>query len=102
MNNKKILDLLGLVRRAGCMSAGYKASAESVAAGKAKLIITSSDVSEKTKKEVHFVCTKYSAEAYEADFSMDELSGAIGLKAGVVSVNDSGFAAKIKQQFIKE
>ena len=92
--NNPLLNLLGLAIRAGRLSTGYPKSAESAKAGKAKLLIVASDISAKTAKEAAFVCGKSNIPCHVIDVTSEELSHAIGIKSGVVSVDDAGFAKK--------
>lgn len=91
----KILSLLGLARRAAKLSIGLNETVSSAKIGKARLIIYASDVSDKTAKEARFAAQKGGIPYAELDCTIDEMSFAIGIKAGVISVNDRGFAQKL-------
>ena len=66
----KILNFLGIARRAGKLSLGFDAAEESVNKKKSKLLILACDVSERTRKSV-----------------------------GIISVNDEGFAKRLEELF---
>ncbi len=91
----KLLSTLGLVRRAARLSIGLNETVSSAKSGNAKLIAFAKDVSPKTAKEARFAGDKYNIPVVELDCIIDELSAAIGVKAGVVAVNDRGFAEKL-------
>ena len=50
--NDRLLSLLGIARRAGKLTMGFDPVAEDVAKHKAKLVLTASDLSERTLKGV--------------------------------------------------
>lgn len=93
----KLRGLLGLCRRSGKISVGHDATVASVKGGKAFLAVTCLDSSKRLKREIADECAyngrnvKYA----DADFTMQELSLAIGAKAGVIAVEDSGFADRL-------
>ena len=91
----KLLSTFGLVRRAARLSIGLNETVSSAKSGAAKLIAYANDVSPKTAKEARFNGTKYNIPTIEIDCTMEELSAAIGVQAGVVAVNDKGFAEKL-------
>ncbi|MBQ1412816.1 MAG: ribosomal L7Ae/L30e/S12e/Gadd45 family protein [Clostridia bacterium] len=93
--NNQLLSLLGLMRRAGKLSLGFDAAADSVASGESCLILTTADISPKTLKELNYkihetVCV------LPLDCSQETLGKAIGKNVKIISVNDRGFAQKAK------
>ncbi len=95
MQNNKLLTLLGFASKARKLSFGMEGSIYSIKNGFAKLGIVASDISDKSKKEVKFFCDKNNVSFIEIDFKIEELSHAVGKKAGILSVNDKGFADSI-------
>ena len=97
MMAEKLKGLLGLCRRAGKLSVGHDASVTAIKGGKAFLAVTCADSSQRLKKEIADECAyngrnvKYA----DSDFTMQELFTAIGAKAGVIAVEDSGFADRL-------
>ena len=89
--------LFGLCRRAGKMSLGHDAVVTSIKKRKAGLVFTCSDASERLKREIKDECSfdgrniKY----IDGTFKRDELSLCISSKAGVISIDDQGFAEKL-------
>ena len=95
--NDKLLSFLGLCRRAGKMTIGCDAVKGSIIKGETKIVIFANDVSKKTEKEVMYVIAEYNTKVLKLDRTKDEVADAIGKYAAVISINDSGFAKKIKQ-----
>lgn len=95
--NNNLNGLLGLCRRASKMAIGHDAVITSIKQGKSKLAITCSDASPRLKKEILDECNYQSRNIkyVDAPFTMIELGFAIGKKAGVISIDDEGFANKL-------
>lgn len=95
--NDRLLSMLGLARRAGRLSVGHDASIEAIVRNKAKLCVICSDASERLKKEMRHACSYGGKDIMCLTLNLDilTLSGAIGTKAAVLTVNDEGFAKKI-------
>ena len=88
--NIKAQRLIGLSRRAGALSYGSEGCIKDLKKKKSKLIITSSDISEKTKKELIFAGN--GTDIYTSDMTKDELGEIAGTKPTVVlSVKDDNF-----------
>lgn len=94
MSNDPVLSRLGFVRKAGRMSVGFAKTKEACANSMARLVVVASDVSEKSSKEIRFFA-KGKVPVVSIPFTLEQLSAAIGIKAGIVSVNDDGFAGAI-------
>ncbi len=90
MNN--ILGTLGLCRRAGKVIFGFDAVIDEVKSpkGKACGVIMAEDLSEKTKKEVLFYCGKYNVTAKTVNVTLEEISGVMGKRTGVIAILDKG------------
>ncbi len=99
--NDAFLSRLGLARKAGKLSPGFAAVKDSVTGGAAKLVIIAADISQKSEKEVRFIC-KTAVKAERVKFTTFEISNAIGTKAGIISINDEGFAKSILNNIPKE
>lgn len=93
--NDRLLNMLGLCRRAGRMKIGCDLVIESANAGDSVLILMASDISENTKKKVTASCGNTPVEILR--YSKDELSFALGKTCAVLSVEDQGFAKKMKE-----
>lgn len=101
---EKALSLLGLARRAGKISTGHDAASASIVRNTAKLCIVSLDGSERLKREFAHSCTynNKNIPIVFAPHSSKALSDAIGIKASVITVDDEGFAKRIKQLYENE
>ncbi len=94
--NKKILTLLGFAAKSGNLSYGMQATKYSVLGKKAKLVLISYEISEKSRKEMAFVCEKCAVECVILEeFDINTVSAAIGRKCGILSVNDKQFASSV-------
>ena len=71
----RALSALGLARRAGKLNWGFDTAVEAL----------------------RIEAEKYHVSVLEPAFTMEEISAAIGKKAGVLAVCDRGFAEKLKQ-----
>ena len=95
----KVLNLLGLCRRAGRLEAGFDVCREAARDGKAALLLAASDVSEKTFKNLRYEAQRAGIGAVRLRAGMEELGRACHIKAGVVAVNDTGFAGAILKEY---
>lgn len=94
----KFFNLITMCVKAGKLLKGFDISMDAVKNGEAFLVMTASDISPKTLKEVKYICEKQnSVNLTVLPFSIDELSLSIGKKAGVVAVSDKGFADKLNE-----
>ena len=100
--NDKILNFLGLCRRAGKLTVGNDAVVDEAANGKAKLVIVSNDISSNTEKKLKKACSAYNVECIKLNRSRDELSAALGKFCAVVAVLDEGFSKKLTQLISNE
>ena len=80
----RALSALGLARRAGKLNWGFDTAVEAMRSGACGVVILAADLS-------------YHVSVLEPAFTMEEISAAIGKKAGVLAVCDRGFAEKLKQ-----
>ena len=93
--NNKLLSLLGLMRRAGKLSLGFDAAAESAEAGKSCLILTTADISPKTLKELNYKINN-KTDVIALNCNQDDIQHAVGKAVKIISINDKGFAQKAK------
>lgn len=96
MSNDPVLSRLGFARKAGRLSFGFASTKEAIQSKKAKLIIIASDISEKSLKETRFFAKDIPVIRIEN--TIEEISAAVSFRAGIVSVNDQGFADAIQKQ----
>lgn len=96
--SSKLLSLLGLAYRAQCVSLGHDSALEALKKNKTKLILIASDASERLEKEFRRECelNKCEAQIIRIKQTMSDINCALPQKAGVISINESGFAQKMK------
>ncbi len=95
----KILNFLGIARRAGKLSLGFDAVEESVNKKKSKLVILACDVSERTRKSAERISENGNVKTVFSEISMEGFGNAIGKSVGIISVNDEGFAKRLVELF---
>ena len=97
MINNNLNGLLGLCRRANKIAIGHDAAITSIKQGKSFLALTCQNASDRLKKEIADECSfnNRNIKYVDATFTMSELGLAIGKKAGVISIDDEGFANKL-------
>ncbi len=95
-------NILGLARRAGKIGWGHDAALGAVKYGNAYLCILTSDASERLKSEFIRACSSdgRNVPVQEVEKTMDEMKGIIGVRAGVLTVNDEGFAKSLNKYIL--
>lgn len=95
--NNKLVGTLGICRRAGHLIIGFDAVKGLFLQGRAALIMTATDLSEKTEKELRFLLKNNDTLLCSLPLSKDTLGAALGLvkPVGIIATDDSGFAASI-------
>lgn len=101
--NDKFLSLLGMARKAGRLSLGHDAVINSVVKNKAKLCVLSSEASTRLQNEISHACNfeNKNIPLILTNYTLVELSTAIGSKAAVISVDDEGFAKALREKYNK-
>lgn len=99
--NDKFLSLLGIARRSGKLSLGHDAVISSVVKNKAQLCVLSREASERLQKEMKHACSfeNKNIPLLVTEYTILELSSAIGSKAAVVAVDDEGFATALLKRY---
>ena len=98
MGQNKVLTLLGFAAKAGKLFFGMDSCVNSLKKNGARLIVTAGNLSEKSRKEISFHATGNNVPVITLlDCDIETLSKAIGRKAGIVAVNDQGFAKAISE-----
>lgn len=97
MHLQKLNGILGICRKAGKLTIGFAPMKEALPAGKVRGVVTASDVSPKTLKEVQFYCQKYKVPVCPVPLNMEQFGSAIGRKAAVAAVLDAGFFDRIRE-----
>ena len=89
---QKTADLLTICIKAGRAVKGFDSSKEAVESGKAFAVLTAVDASEKTVKEIRFVCGKYNIPVIETELEKAEIGRYCGKETAVLAICDKGFA----------
>ena len=90
------LNLLGLARRASKLSTGHDAALAAFLRRRARLILLTSDASERLVRE--FVRAGEERIAIlKLRYTMDEIYHAAGVRAAVLTIDDEGFARKLQE-----
>jgi ribosomal protein L7Ae-like RNA K-turn-binding protein len=91
----KIYSMLGIARKGGKISIGYDVTCIDVQKNKSMLVMIASDASEKTKKNIIYVCDKYNGKYIE--YGEKELLGqCLGKKmVSVLSINDENIVSYV-------
>ena len=95
MRSQKLTGILSICRKAGRIELGFAPMKEALAAKKVAGVVTTSDISPKTLKEVQFYCQKANVSVCPMPLTMEDLSGAVGRKAAVAAILDQGFFDRI-------
>ena len=92
----KLLNMIGLAKRAGKISTGTFICEKMIKSRAAKLVVLAGDASDNTKKTILDGCKFYGVEVIETS-DMDSLGHAVGADAlrAVISINDNNFAKAI-------
>lgn len=101
--NSKLLSLMGLAKRANRASVGHDAVIEELRRKRLKLVIIATDASQRLEDEFRREkeMAGSDAEIIRIKQTMDEIRQALPSRAGVIGINDNGFARKMIQ-LIKE
>lgn len=104
MNNAKWLSMLGLARRAGKLAMGHDLALQSVRDGKAQLVLAATDVSPRLIREFETACQKVARPPRMRTLpcTINEVHFALGYRAGVLTVEDAGFAKRIEELLQQE
>ena len=70
----------------------FYSAVEAAKNGAAFCLLTASDASEKTVKEVKYYCEKYGIRAFITEMSKFEIGRLCGKETAVIAVTDKGFA----------
>lgn len=96
MSGNKI-GLVTMCRKAGKLVMGMDMVKEACNTNTAKAVFTASDFSEKSLKEVKYVCYKNGIKLYALGMTMDEIGEGLGKRTGVIAMTDGGFAKSCKK-----
>lgn len=100
--NDRILSFLGLCRRAGKLKIGAESAVKSIDEKKSQLIIYACDFSQNSLKPVASAAQLGGVSVLRLNRTKEELSFALGKLCGVLTVDDRGFAEKLRQMIEAE
>lgn len=87
---QKVLNLLGIANRAGCIVTGEDNVTVALSKNKLKIVFVANDASSKTIDKFDKKCYFYKV-VCNLDFSSEELSSALGKPRKIIGVSDKGF-----------
>ncbi|MDR3190890.1 MAG: YlxQ-related RNA-binding protein [Lactobacillaceae bacterium] len=97
MNNKqKLLNLLGLARRAGKLVTGEDMVLTAIRNGKASIVFFAADGGASSLKKFTDKTNSYDV-AFSTALTRQELADATGMARTVIAVADRGFAKKMRE-----
>mgnify|MGYP000891906902 CR=1 FL=1 len=91
----KLVSAISLCRKAGKLKMGTEAVKEQISEGNAKLVLTASDLADRSKRQIRFVCDQYKLPVAAIPYTMENLSVVTGKKYGILAICDEGFAEMI-------
>lgn len=95
--NDKLLSFLGIARRAGRLSLGFDMATETMTKGKSRLLLLACDLSPRTTKAITETAQRSGTQIIVLNISMEQIGVSLGKVTGIISVNDEGFAKKLKE-----
>ncbi|MBR2672647.1 MAG: hypothetical protein IKE27_10665 [Oscillospiraceae bacterium] len=99
-NDSKVLNAIGMCRRAGKLGIGMDATIESLRKG-APLVLIAKDASDRTKRKVTEAAQGLS-ETAELRYTMEEIESGVGRKFAVAAVKDRNLAQAVRIALQKE
>ncbi len=97
MTESKVLGLLGLSTKAGKVCFGRDACIDLIEKRKIKLVIVAVDASDRTKKDIKFICDKNNTKICFYG-TIEALSKAIGKNnKAIIGIKDENFAKQIEK-----
>ncbi len=103
MTDTEVRKYIGLCMAAGGVRAGVSSALDDVRRGKSRLVIISTDASERSRKQISDKCAFYNVQAKESGFSSAELGQITGnAPASALSFTGKGCYTKIKEYYIEE
>ncbi|CAM2831018.1 L7Ae/L30e/S12e/Gadd45 family ribosomal protein [Fructilactobacillus fructivorans] len=95
-NYNKVLNLLGIARRAGKIISGEGIVLNAIKNRKVNYLFIASDCGASTKKKF-LDKSKFYEVPVNTGMLKDDLSEAIGMKRSIVAIEDKGFSKKFKE-----
>ncbi len=97
MNDDKILGLLGLAHRAGCVASGAMQTEKAVISGRCKLLLVAADAAPETQKRLNIMIAETGIPMFRI-LSKLQLGTAVGKSPkAALAINDIGFASSLRR-----
>jgi ribosomal protein L7Ae-like RNA K-turn-binding protein len=94
----RLLQLLGIARRAGKLTFGLDASVKTILEGESQLILVASDASPRTILSIQRVCEENKVDLIKLEYTMEQLGASIGRgSVAAAAILGSSFTEKIKE-----
>lgn len=102
--NSKVLNMLGLCRRAGAVIIGTDLVTKALPSGKVKLVIYANDASANTEKKITDKCKFYTTQCIKSSYDGGDIAHAIGKQSSVsvVGITDENFSRELNLLISKE
>ncbi len=103
MPDTSVRKYIGLCTAAGGVRAGVSSVLDDVRRGKSRLVIISTDISERSRKQIRDKCAFYGVPAADSSFTSAELGQMTGKSpTSALSFTGKGCYNKIKEYYLKE
>ena len=89
---KSKLGIITMCAKAGRLNIGMDMMKDACKSGSAMGVFVTTDISEKSLKEVRYYCARYEVKCWSLAMTMDELSAGMRKRTGILAVTDAGFA----------
>lgn len=93
-----IIGTLSICRRAGKLIGGMDEVKAACRRKESKLVLVASDCSEKSYREIKYICERENVPLMKIPDTMDGIGESVGKRWGIVSVNDAGFAKAVTEK----
>ena len=94
--NDPLLNMIGLCKRAGRLLLGFDIVKRAVLRNEVCLVLTASDLSERTVQAVKRLCSQGQPPVRPIKATLAQLEWMVGKRAGVLAITDQGLAQKIQ------
>lgn len=98
----RLLSAISLCRKAGKLICGFDIAAAAARDGSAKLMLVTSDISDRSRRGITAACQEENVPVLEIARTMDEVAQTAGKPYGILAICDTGFAGMIKKALMEE
>ncbi len=93
--NEPLLSFLGITRKSGNIVFGMDPVKKELAKEKIKLILTTSDISKNSLKEIRGALNNKNIRVISINYTKDNINSAVGKYSAVIGILDKNFSEKI-------